>query len=76
MGKGEGCGEGGLVGSVEGVRSELVGLTVGLLVGDLVGTVDGELMREGVVVIAGQKPHALGHEAPTSNPAFRRSSPR
>ena len=38
---------------------------VGLLVGDLVRTVDaGE-----VVVIAGQKPHALGHEVPTSNPA-------
>jgi len=29
VGKGEGCGEGGLVGAAEGVLSELVGLTVG-----------------------------------------------
>ena len=43
---------------------------VGLLVGDLVGTSDGKLRRGEVGVTAAQKPHASGHEAPTSKPAI------
>ena len=71
VGKGEGIGEGGLVGLADGVLSELVGLMVGLPVGVLVGApVTGEPVGAEVVgVTSGQKPHVAGHAAPTSKPA-------
>ena len=79
MGKGEGIGEGGLVGLADGVLSELVGLMVGTLVGDLVGApVTGAPVGAEVVgVTSGQKPHESGQAAPTSKPAVGGvSSPR